>query len=40
MIKDTLVESTTLMVVLAKMSDGPAQLALNGFSEALSTMPP
>jgi transposase, IS30 family len=36
----TLVERTTLMVVLAKMSDGSAQSALDGFSEALSAIPP
>ncbi len=36
----TLVERTTLMVVLAKMHDGTAQSALNGFSEALSAIPP
>jgi transposase, IS30 family len=36
----TLVERTTLMVVLAKMPDGTAQSALDGFSEALSAIPP
>jgi IS30 family transposase len=36
----TLVERTTLMVVLAKMPDGTAQPALDGFSEALSAIPP
>lgn len=36
----TLVERTTLMVVLAKMFDGTAQSALDGFSEALSAIPP
>ena len=36
----TLVERTTLMVVLAKMVDGTAQSALDGFSEALSAIPP
>lgn len=36
----TLVERTTLMVVLAKMPDGTAQSALDGFSEALSAVPP
>ena len=36
----TLVERTTLMVVLAKMPDGTAQSALIGFSEALSAIPP
>jgi IS30 family transposase len=36
----TLVERTTLMVVLAKMPDGSAQSALQGFSEALSAIPP
>lgn len=36
----TLVERTTLMVVLAKMLDGTAQSALAGFSEALSAIPP
>ena len=35
----TLVERTTLMVALAKMPDGTAQSALNGFSEALSAIP-
>ncbi len=35
----TLVERTTLMVVLAKMPDGTAQSALDGFSEALSAIP-
>lgn len=35
----TLVERTTLMVVLAKMPDGSAQSALDGFSEALSAIP-
>ena len=35
----TLVERTTLMVVLAKMLDGTAQSALDGFSEALSAIP-
>ncbi len=36
----TLVERSTLMVVLAKMADGTAQSALDGFSEALSAIPP
>jgi len=36
----TLVERTTLMMVLAKMFDGTAQSALDGFSEALSAIPP
>ena len=36
----TLVERTTLMVVLAQMPDGTAQSALDGFSEALSAIPP
>ena len=36
----TLVERTTLMVVLAKMPDGTAQSALDGFSEVLSAIPP
>jgi IS30 family transposase len=36
----TLVERTTLMVVLAKVPDGTAQSALEGFSEALSAIPP
>jgi IS30 family transposase len=36
----TLVERTTLMVVLAKMADSTAQSALDGFSEALSAIPP
>ena len=36
----TLVERTTLMVVLAKMADGTAQSALDRFSEALSAIPP
>lgn len=36
----TLVERTTLLVVLAKMPDGTAQSALDGFSEALSAIPP
>ncbi len=36
----TLVERTTLMVVLAKLPDGTAQSALDGFSEALSAIPP
>ena len=37
----TLVERTTLMGgVLAKMPDGTAQSALDGFSEALSAIPP
>ena len=35
----TLAERTTLMVVLAKMPDGTAQSALDGFSEALSAIP-
>jgi len=35
----TLVERTTLMVVLAKMPDGTAQSALDGFCEALSAIP-
>ena len=35
----TLVERTMLMVVLAKMPDGTAQSALDGFSEALSAIP-
>ncbi|MDP1941963.1 MAG: IS30 family transposase, partial [Gallionella sp.] len=35
----TLVERTTLMVALAKMPDGTAQSALDGFSEALSAIP-
>lgn len=35
----TLVERTTLMVVLAKMPDGTAQSALDGFSGALSAIP-
>jgi IS30 family transposase len=34
----TLAERTTLMVVLAKMPDGTAQSALDGFSEALSAI--
>jgi len=36
----TLVERTTRMVVLAKMPDGTAQSALDGFSKALSAIPP
>lgn len=36
----TLVERTTLMVVLAKVPDGTAQSALDGFSKALSAIPP
>jgi transposase, IS30 family len=36
----TLVERTTLMVVLAKVPDGTAQSALEGFSKALSAIPP
>jgi IS30 family transposase len=36
----TLAERTTLMVVLAKMPDGTAQAALDGFSEVLSAIPP
>jgi len=36
----TLAERTTLMAVLAKMPDGTAQSALDGFSEALSATPP
>lgn len=35
----TLVERTTLMTALAKMPDGTAQSALDGFSEALSAIP-
>ena len=35
----TLVERTTLMTALAKMADGTAQSALDGFSEALSAIP-
>lgn len=35
----TLVERTTLMVALAKMPDGTAQSALEGFSAALSAIP-
>ena len=35
----TLVERTTRIVVLAKMPDGTAQSALDGFSEALSAIP-
>jgi IS30 family transposase len=36
----TLVERTTRRVVLAKMPDGTAQSALDGFSRALSAIPP
>jgi transposase, IS30 family len=36
----TLVERTTLLVALAKMPDGTAQSALDGFSVALSAIPP
>ena len=35
----TLVERTTLMTALAKMPDGTAQSALDGFSEALGAIP-
>ena len=35
----TLVERTTLMTALARMPDGTAQSALDGFSEALSAIP-
>ena len=35
----TLVERTTLIMVLAKMADGKAQSTLDGFSEALSAIP-
>jgi len=36
----TLVERPTLMVGLANMPDGTAQSSLDGFSEALSAIPP
>jgi IS30 family transposase len=36
----TLVERTTLMVVLAQMPDGTAQSASDSFNEALSAIPP
>ncbi|RFC35281.1 MAG: Integrase core domain-containing protein [Candidatus Nitrotoga sp. SPKER] len=36
----TLVERITLMEVLARMPDGTAQSALDGFSEALNAIPP
>lgn len=36
----TLVDRTTLRWVLAKMPDGTAQLALDGFSDAFSAIPP
>lgn len=36
----TLVERTTLMVMLAKMADGAAQSVLKGFSEVRSAIPP